>query len=90
MMSSCDDLQTRLDTLTAARDALAMGTQTIRVRDSVGREVQTAPADGKRLDALIADVRATMSRQGCPGCSGRRRMLNVTPSDGWDFPPFLN
>lgn len=88
-MATCTELQTRLDTLLAARDKIAIGTQVVRVRYA-DKDIQYGQSDGKRLDSLIADVRATMARQRCAGCSGARRMLHVTPSDGngrrgWPF-----
>lgn len=78
-MSTCAELQTRLDGYLAARDNLATGGQLVRVRNG-DKDVQYGPGDGKRLDLLIREVRLAMQRQRCAGCARRGAMLYITPS----------
>lgn len=76
---TCAQLQTRLDGYIAARDKAAIGGGLVRIRDGVN-ELQYGPADGKRLDTLIREVRLTMEHQRCPGCCRRGGITYLTPS----------
>lgn len=76
---TCAQMQTKLTGYLAARDKVVTTGGIVRVRDGVS-ELQYGPADVKRLDILIREVRLHMERQRCAGCRRRGGITYLTPS----------
>lgn len=78
---TCDQMRATLVTYLAARDNIAMGRQSVAVRNG-DKSVQYGPANLARLDSLVAELRGRIARC-CDGCA--RGMIHITPSDGRDW-----
>lgn len=79
-MTTCADLQTKLDTLEAAKLALITGGKAFITRYG-DKDVQFQQSNIGDLRQEIRAVKLKMSRLRCAGCANARGIVHVTALD---------